>query len=86
MPLTRDSSGRLGVRAGGAGGNVQVTVINNGASDGYQATTQQSTDDNGKDIITVIIDKVKGAMSQDVRGNGQFTQLLANKFNLRGTM
>ncbi len=86
MPLTRDSSGRLGVRAGGAGGNVQVTVINNGASDGYQATTQQSTNDNGKEIITVIIDKVKGAMSQDVRGNGQFTQLLANKFNLRGTM
>lgn len=86
MPLTRDSSGRLGVRAGGTGGNVQVTVINNGAADGYQATTQQSTDDNGKDIITVIIDKVKGAMNQDVRNNGPFTQLLGNKFNLRGTM
>ena len=56
------------------------------AADGYQATASQSKDNNGKDIITVIIDKVKMAMTQDVRNNGQFSQLLASKYGLRGTM
>jgi lambda family phage tail tape measure protein len=86
MPLARDSSGRLGVRSGGGGSVVQVNVVNQATADGYQATATQSTDDNGKDIITVIVEKVKGAMNQDVRNNGPFAQLLSNKYGLRGTM
>lgn len=86
MPLTRDSQGRLGVRSGAGGSAVQVNIVNNAGSDGYQASATQSTDGNGKDIITVIIDKVKAAMTQDVRNNGQFSQILANKYSLRGTM
>lgn len=87
MPLTRDSSGRLAVRnTGGSGGNVQVNVVNNAGVDGYQASTSQSKDASGKDIITVIIEKVKAAMTQDVRNNGQFSQLIANKYGLRASM
>lgn len=86
MPLARDSSGRLGVRSGGGGSVVQVNVVNQATADGYQATATQSTDDNGKDVITVIVEKVKGAMNQDVRNNGPFAQLLANKYGLRGSM
>lgn len=87
MPLTRDSQGRLGVRSANGGGSaVQVNVVNQAGADGYQATTTQSQDANGKDVITVIVEKVKGAMNQDVRNNGPFSQLLANKYNLRGTM
>lgn len=86
MPLTRDQAGRLGVRSAGGASSVQVNIVNNAGADGYQATASQSKDNNGKDIITVIIDKVKMAMTQDVRNNGQFSQLLANKYGLRGTM
>lgn len=86
MPLARDGSGRLGVRSSAGASSVQVNIVNNGAADGYQATASQSKDNNGKDIITVIIDKVKMAMTQDVRNNGQFSQLLASKYGLRGTM
>lgn len=92
MPLSRGSDGKLGVKASGtnaarsSAANVQVNVINNGAADGYQASASQSTDSNGKDIITVIVEKVKGAMNQDVRTNGPFAQLLSNKYNLRGSM
>lgn len=82
MPLTRGSDGKLGVRSSGGGSVVQVNIVNNGASDGYQASASQSTDSNGNDMITVLIDKVKGAMSQDVRNNGQFTRLLSSKYGL----
>jgi len=86
MPLTRGNDGKLGVKAAGTGSVVQVNIVNNASADGYQATAAQSSDDNGKDIITVIIDKVKGAMNQDIRNNGSFSQLLANKYGLRGSM
>lgn len=86
MPLTRDSSGRLGVRSASGNGNVSVQIINQATADGYQATATQKTDENGRDMIQVIVEKVKGAMTQDVRSNGQFSQLLANKYGLRGTM
>lgn len=86
MPLTRGNDGKLGVKAAGTGSVVQVNIVNNAGADGYQATATQSTDDNGKDVITVIVEKVKGAMNQDVRNNGPFAQLLANKYGLRGSM
>lgn len=37
-------------------------------------------------MIDIVIEKTKAAMSQDVRSNGQFSQLLANKYGLRSTM
>ena len=86
MPLTRGNDGKLGVRSSGGGSVVEVNVVNQATADGYQATASQSTDDNGKDIITVIVEKVKGAMNQDVRNNGPFSQLLSNKYGLRGSM
>ncbi len=92
MPLSRGSDGKLGVKASGSGqtrvnaSNVQVNVINNGAADGYEASASQSTDSNGTSIITVLVDKVKGAMTDDVRKNGQFSRLLSAKYGLTPAM
>ena len=85
MPLTRDSSGRLGVRSGGGGSNIQINVQNNGASDGYQAKAT-SSESNGKTMIDIVIEKVKGSMSQDVKNNGSFSQTFANAYGLRRSM
>lgn len=92
MPLSRGPDGKLGVKASGGSSakttaaNVQVNVINNASADGYEATASQSTDSNGKDIITVLVDRVKGAMTDDVRKNGQFSRLLSAKYGLTPAM
>lgn len=92
MPLSRGADGKLGVKASGATGakataaNVQVNIINNAGSDGYEASASQSTDSNGKDIITVIVEKAKAAMTDDVRKNGQFSRLLSAKYGLKPGM
>jgi hypothetical protein len=84
MPLTR-IGGKLGVLAqgGGSGGvtNVVVNVTNN-AGETVQANATQSTNSNGETIIDVMIDKVKGAMMQDVGSNGQFSQAFAGAYGL----
>lgn len=84
MPLTR-IGGKLGVLAQGVGGggvtNVVVNVTNN-AGESVQANARQSTNSNGETIIDVVIDKVKGAMMQDVGSNGQFSQAFAGAYGL----
>lgn len=86
MPLTRDGSGRLGVRAGGTGGtNIEINVQNNAAGDGYQASAT-SKESNGKNIIDIVVEKVKSSMNQDVRNNGNFSQTFANAYGLRRSM
>ena len=86
MPLTRDGSGRLGVRAGGGGGtSIEINVQNNAAGDGYQASAT-SKESNGKNIIDIVVEKVKTSMNQDVRNNGNFSQTFANAYGLRRSM
>jgi len=84
MPLTR-IGGKLGVLAQGVGGsgvtNVVVNVTNN-AGESVQANATQSTNSKGETIIDVMIDKVKGAMMQDVGNNGQFSQTFAGAYGL----
>ncbi len=84
MPLTR-IGGKLGVLAQGVGGggvtNVVVNVTNN-AGETVQANARQSTNSNGETIIDVMIDRVKGAMMQDVGNNGQFSQAFAGAYGL----
>jgi lambda family phage tail tape measure protein len=84
MPLTR-IGGKLGVLAQGGGSvgvtNVVVNVTNN-AGETVQANATQSTNSNGETIIDVMIDKVKGAMMQDVGSNGQFSQAFAGAYGL----
>lgn len=52
MPLTRDSSGKLGVQASGSGSNVSVQVINNTNA---MATTNETVDSKGNRKVEVVI-------------------------------
>jgi len=52
MPLTRDSSGKLGVQASGSGSNVSVQVINNTNA---TATTNETVDSKGNRKVEVVI-------------------------------
>ncbi len=62
MPLTRDSSGRLGVQASGSGSNVSVQVINNTNT---QASTNETIDSKGNRRIEVVIgDMTAGEISR----------------------
>lgn len=83
MPLTR-IGGKLGVLAQGVGGSGTSVVVNvtNNAGDTVQANARQSTNSNGETIIDVMIEKVKGAMMQDVGSNGQFSQAFAGAYGL----
>ena len=82
MPLTRDSTGKLGVKSMSSGGGSQpitINVNNEGAADGYQAVATTKNNDGGIQI-DVLIQK---AMIQDIRSNGQVSQALSNSFGLR---
>ncbi len=83
MPLTR-IGGKLGVLAqGGGGGHTNVIVnVMNSAGDSVQANARQSTNSNGDTVIDVMVDRVKGALLQDVGSNGQFSQAFSGAYGL----
>jgi lambda family phage tail tape measure protein len=54
MPLTRDSSGNLGVRAEGAGGGSQVNIVINNNT-GAKVQTNETTDGRGNRNVEVTI-------------------------------
>lgn len=64
---------------------IQINVQNNASGDGYQASAT-STESNGKNIIDIVVEKVKSSMNQDVRSNGNFSQTFANAYGLRRSM
>lgn len=68
MPLTRDGSGNLGVRAQGGGANVDVVVNNYGSE---KATTKETTDSRGNRRIEVVIGDM---VAQEVSRTGSATQ------------
>lgn len=85
MPLTR-IGGKLGVLAQGVGGgsastNVVINVSNT-AGDAVQAKASQSTNSNGDTVIDVVIERVKGALMQDVGNNGSFSQAFSGAYGL----
>lgn len=81
LPLDRDSTGKLGVRAsGGAGGPVTVNVYNNAT--GTKATTTERQD-GGARIIDVMIDQVRGMIAEDIAmGRGPVPDVLAGTYGL----
>lgn len=79
MPLSRDSSGKLGVKAQGAGG-VTVNVINNAT--GTQATQQTRQGAGGQTIVDVVIEQVKNAMIGDIGKGGAFAGALESQYAL----
>lgn len=82
MPLTRDSSGRLGVRAQGGGVSVPLTV-NIIESPGNGGKVQQRQDSGGRNVLDVFVESVKGAIASDiVRGSGPVPAALTATYGL----
>ena len=82
MPLKRDSNGTLGVRA-----NVQqskpANVTINIVESAEKAGTQERKMDNGTDMITVFVEKVKSAIASDIsRGRGSVPGALSKTYGL----
>lgn len=71
MPLTRTSSGALGVRAMGGGGS-QINVEVNFASDGSAnvSSSQPGLDQFGRDIGTFVEQKYRQLLARDLRRDG----------------
>lgn len=82
MPLTRDSQGRLGVRAQGDNGGavvVKVNITNNNPQ--AQVSTQQSADGSS---IEVLVDVLDSAMADRIgSGIGATHAAMASRFGLR---
>lgn len=68
MPLTRDGSGNLGVRAQGGGSNVDVVVNNYGSE---KATTKETVDSRGNRRIEVTVGDM---VAQEVTRTGSAAQ------------
>ena len=68
MPLKRDSSGNLGVRSDGGGGNVEVVVNNYSTA---QAETVETTDSRGNRKIEVVIGDMTAG---EIARNGSASQ------------
>jgi phage-related minor tail protein len=68
MPLKRDSSGNLGVRSEGGGGNVEVVVNNYSTA---QAETTETTDSRGNRKIEVVIGDMTAG---EITRNGSASQ------------
>ena len=79
MPLSRDASGRLGVKAqGGAGGDVQINVDVNIASDG---STKEDADSNGsgsaKALGQMVANACRQVLVQEMRSGGMLERVRA---------
>ena len=76
IPLKRDSSGRLGVDASGAGSNVVVNVINN--SDSVIEQRETTNQDGSKQIDILIVSKVKEHFAK-----GTFDRTMADQYGVK---
>ncbi|TQD33061.1 phage tail tape measure protein [Rhodobacter capsulatus] len=81
LPLDRDSTGKLGVRAsGGAGAPVTVNVYNN--APGTKAETVERQE-GGDRIIDVMIDQIRGVIAEDIAtGRGPLPAVMAGTYGL----
>lgn len=77
MPLGRDSSGRLGVRAQGGGGAV-VQIIDQRSSSAPPVETQQSTGPDGRQQIRVLIREETSSLMRA----GSFDRTMRDTFNV----
>ena len=79
MPLTRGANGKLGVIAQGGGGGTVVQIINNHPN---AQISQTKTNQNGQDLVMVMIDQVKGAIVDDFARGGPVSDGLQNNYGL----
>ena len=78
MPLTRTASGRLGVAAVGAGGNVQVQV-NNYTGGQVRTREERTRGPDGTELRRLIVD----VLADDLASGGKSAAVLRNRFGLR---
>lgn len=78
IPLTRTSSGDLGVKSSG-GGNVTINVIESSTKGG----TQTQRTENGANVIDVFVDRIKNAVASDISsGSGVVPNALQSTYGL----
>lgn len=80
MPLSRDSGGRLGVKAVGGGANVTVNII--GAPSQPKVETKQNAD--GGLTMDVIFEQVEGFIGRNIQRGQGIAPILQRKYNLNG--
>ncbi|MGY3038532.1 lambda family phage tail tape measure protein [Rhodanobacter sp. TND4EL1] len=71
LPLSRGADGKLGVKAGGSGGDVNITTVVNVDSNGNsKATTGGDSSDAGRQLGKMIESKVRDVMTSESRPGG----------------
>jgi len=81
MPLTRDSSGKLGVRSVGPGGGGSLVVNIIESSD--KAGKVESRTDGGVDMLDIFVERVKSAIANDIsKGSGAVPNALSQTYSL----
>ncbi|WP_201312892.1 phage tail tape measure protein [Dyella sp. EPa41] len=82
LPLTRGANGKLGVQAaGGGGGDVYVSVENNGQA--VNATASQTTGPNGDRFIKVILDAAEDRVASSVLRGGKVAKAHEHRYGIR---
>ncbi len=86
MPLTRDAAGRLGVRSqgGGQSGGLVVNIVESPGSGGQVQKTQGNN--GGPDVLTILVEKVKSAVGQDIAKGGSLAGLMERRYGLSPAM
>jgi phage-related minor tail protein len=84
MPLSRDSSGTLGVKAAGLGGSqVVVNIIESPGQGGQQSRSTH----NGVDTLTVWVERIKNSIAGDInQGSGSVPAALNRTYGLNRTV
>lgn len=82
MPLQRNASGDLGVRATVPNsGNVQVNVY---APEGSSVKKKQTTNSSGDSVIDIIIEQAKSAVAGDIANGGTaLSKAISSRFGLK---
>lgn len=71
LPLSRGADGKLGVKAGGSGGDVNITtVVNVDSSGASKSTTDGSGADAGRQLGKIVEGKVREVMASESRPGG----------------
>lgn len=78
MPLQRGADGKLGVRAGGGGGDVKV-IINNAPS--QPSVSQRQNESGGRDIMIDFKNMVRDAVLDDASKNGDMSRALSARMS-----
>jgi len=76
LPLHRDSSGELGVKSGGGGGEVNITIINNSGEEVRQEEKENQF--GGKDIEIMI-----GNIQKKKLSDGSMDHVMKNRYGLK---